>query len=65
MRLSAVAIAAVFAGGAVLGQAEWFAQRASSHTFLTAGFVSVGVSFALVLSCPESGASSLLRVFPL
>ena len=42
MRLPAVAIAAVFAGGAVLGQAKWFAQRASSHTFLTAGFVTVG-----------------------
>lgn len=41
MRLPAVAIAAVFASGAVLGQAEWFAKRASSHTFLTAGFVTV------------------------
>lgn len=59
MRLPAVAIAAVFAGGAVLGQAEWFAQRASSHTFLTAGFVTVGVLLGAGIVLARFG-----RLFP-
>jgi hypothetical protein len=43
MRLPAVAVAAVFASGAVLGQTQWFAQRASSHVFLSIGFVAVAI----------------------
>ncbi|HEY2546998.1 MAG TPA: DUF4131 domain-containing protein, partial [Candidatus Acidoferrum sp.] len=43
MKLPAVAIAAVFACGAVFGQAGWFAQRVSSHVFLVIGFVLVCV----------------------
>jgi hypothetical protein len=67
MRLPAVAIAAVFASGAVLGQAEWFAKRASSHTFLTAGFVTVGVLLCggIVLAVAEeqrfSGSAPEIR----
>ena len=59
MRLPAVAIAAVFAGGVVLGQAEWFAQRASSHTFLTAGFVTAGVLLCVGIVLARFG-----RLFP-
>jgi hypothetical protein len=44
MRLPAVAIAAVFAGGAVLGQTQWFAQCPSSHIFLSIGFVAMTMS---------------------
>jgi|HubBroStandDraft_6_1064221.scaffolds.fasta_scaffold11286_2 competence protein ComEC len=43
MRLPAVAIAAVFAGGAVLGQTPWFAQRVSSHIFFSIGFVALAI----------------------
>jgi predicted membrane metal-binding protein len=43
----------------VLGQAEWFAKRASSHTFLTAGFVTVGV-----LLCGGIVLARLGRLFP-
>lgn len=42
MRLPAVALAAVFACGAVLGQTQWFAERASSHVYLVAGLALVG-----------------------
>ena len=59
MRLPAVAIAAVFAGGAVLGQAEWLAQRASSHTFLTAGFIAAGVLLCVGIVLVRIG-----RLFP-
>jgi competence protein ComEC len=45
MRLPAVAIAAVFGCGAVLGQAPWFTQHASSHIYLVAGFAAAGVLF--------------------
>ncbi|MGC2466630.1 MAG: DNA internalization-related competence protein ComEC/Rec2 [Candidatus Acidiferrum sp.] len=42
MRLPAVAIAALFACGVVLGQSPWFAQQVSSHAALAIGFASVG-----------------------
>jgi len=42
MRLPAVALAAVFACGAVLGQTQWFAERASSHVYLAAGLALAG-----------------------
>jgi competence protein ComEC len=42
MRLPAVAIAAVFACGVVLGQAQWFGERASSHVYIEIGFALVG-----------------------
>jgi competence protein ComEC len=41
MRLPAVAIAALFACGVVLGQTPWFAHRDFSHAFLLGGFASV------------------------
>ncbi|MHB8499614.1 MAG: DNA internalization-related competence protein ComEC/Rec2 [Candidatus Acidiferrales bacterium] len=41
MRLPAVAIAALFACGVVLGQAPWFAQQVSSFACLAIGFASV------------------------
>ena len=43
MRLPAVAIAALFACGAVLGQAPWFSERVPSHVYLAIGFASVGI----------------------
>lgn len=42
MKLPAVAIAALFVCGVVLGQAPWLAERASSHIFIEAGFVLLG-----------------------
>jgi len=41
MRLPAVAIAAVFAAGAVLGHTAWLSQRISSPGWLVVGFISV------------------------
>jgi competence protein ComEC len=41
MRLPAVAIAALFACGVVLGQTLWIAHRDFSHVYLLAGFASV------------------------
>jgi competence protein ComEC len=41
MRLPAVAIAALFASGDVLGQSWWFAERVSSHVYLAIGFATV------------------------
>jgi|HubBroStandDraft_6_1064221.scaffolds.fasta_scaffold28529_3 competence protein ComEC len=41
MRLPAAAIAALFACGVVLGQAQWLTQRTSSQVFLAVGFASV------------------------
>jgi competence protein ComEC len=38
MKLPAVAIAALFACGAVLGQASWFSHRVSSHVYIAIGF---------------------------
>ncbi len=43
MKLPAVAIAALFACGVVLGQAPWFAERISSHIYLAVGFASTGL----------------------
>ena len=43
MRLPAVAIAALFACGVVLGQTSRFAERVSSHVYLAIGFVSVSI----------------------
>ncbi|MGC1618615.1 MAG: ComEC/Rec2 family competence protein [Candidatus Acidiferrum sp.] len=43
MRLPAVALAALFVCGAVLGQAPWFAERISSHTYLVIGFACAGL----------------------
>jgi hypothetical protein len=54
MRLPAVAIAALFSCGAVLGQAPWFSERVSSHVYLAIGFASagflvcVGIFFAII-----------------
>jgi competence protein ComEC len=45
MRLPAVAIAALFACGAVLGQSPWFAARVSSHVYVSIGFV--GAAFLI------------------
>ena len=43
MKLPAVAIAALFACGVVLGQTPWLAGRISSHTYLTIGFAGAGI----------------------
>jgi competence protein ComEC len=43
MKLPAVAIAALFACGIVLGQAAWIAEGISSHAFLTIGFISTAI----------------------
>ena len=59
MRLPAVAIAALFACGAVLGQAQWFAQRTSSHVFLLIGFVAVAI-----LICAGIFLAGIARLFP-
>ena len=59
MRLPAVAIAAVFVCGAVLGQAEWLAKHVASHTFLAAGFFFVGVFL-----CAGIVLARLGRLFP-
>jgi hypothetical protein len=45
MRLPAVAIAALFACGAMLGQSSWFAARVSSHVYVSIGFV--GAAFLI------------------
>ena len=45
MKLPAVAIAALFACGVVLGQTRWLAERIPSHTYLTIGFA--GVAFLI------------------
>ena len=59
MRLPAVAIAALFACGAVLGQAQWFAQRTSSHAFLLIGFFAVAI-----LICAGIFLARIGRLFP-
>ena len=66
MRLPAVAIAALFACGAVLGEATWFSERVSSHVFLAIGFacmgflVCVGIFFAVIDRLfPAAAISSL------
>jgi competence protein ComEC len=59
MRLPAVALAALFGCGVVLGQASWIAQRASSHISLAIGFVLVGV-----LICAGVILARVGRLFP-
>jgi hypothetical protein len=49
----------VFACGAVLGQAQWFSQRASSHIYLAAGLTAVGV-----LICVGIFLAGFGRLFP-
>jgi competence protein ComEC len=43
MRLPAVAIAALFGCGVVLGQASWFAQQASSRTYTASGLACLAI----------------------
>jgi hypothetical protein len=59
MRLPAVAIAALFACGVVLGQAPWFAERVSSHIYLAIGFASTGL-----LICAGIVLARIGRLFP-
>ena len=59
MRLPAVAIAALFACGVVLGQAPWFAERVSSHVYLATGFASTGL-----LICAGMVLTRIGRLFP-
>jgi competence protein ComEC len=59
MRLPAVAIAALFACGVVLGQAPWFAERVSSQVYLAIGFVSTGL-----LICAGIVLARIGRLFP-
>jgi competence protein ComEC len=59
MRLPAVAIAALFACGVVLGQTSWFAERISSRGYLTCGFAAV--SF---LICAGLVLAKIGRLFP-
>jgi ComEC/Rec2-related protein len=59
MRLPAVAIAALFACGAVLGQAPWLSERVSSHAYLAIGFASVGF-----LVCAGIFFAIIGRLFP-
>jgi competence protein ComEC len=59
MRLPAVAIAALFARGIVLGQAPWFAERVSSHLYLAIGF-----AFAGFLICAGVLLAKIGRLFP-
>jgi competence protein ComEC len=59
MRLPAVALAALFACGVVLGQVSWIAERASSRGFLCIGFASVGL-----LICAGVILARVGRLFP-
>jgi competence protein ComEC len=59
MRLPAVAIAALFACGVVLGQSPWFAERVSSHVYLAVGFASIGF-----LICAGLVLGRIGRLFP-
>jgi competence protein ComEC len=59
MRLPAVAIAALFACGVVLGQATWFAERVSSHAYIAIGFASAGM-----LICAGIVLARIGRLFP-
>jgi competence protein ComEC len=59
MRLPAVAIAALFACGVVLGQTSWFAERVCSHVYLTFGFASVSLLICAGLVLAKTG-----RLFP-
>jgi competence protein ComEC len=59
MRLPAVAIAALFACGVVLGQSSWFAERVSSHVFIAIGFAAV-----IFLICTGIVSARIGRLFP-
>jgi len=59
MRLPAVALAALFACGVVLGQSAWFARGVSSHIGLTIGFAS-----ACVVICAGTFLVKAGRLFP-
>ncbi|MGB8476241.1 MAG: hypothetical protein WCE61_19335 [Candidatus Acidiferrum sp.] len=59
MRLPAVAIAALFACGVVLGQAPWFAERVSSHVYIAIGF-----ALAAILICCGIFLTKFARLFP-
>jgi competence protein ComEC len=59
MRLPAVAIAAFFACGVVLGEAPWFAERVSSQVYLAIGFASTGL-----LICAGIVLARIGRLFP-
>src|SRR5579862_7906927 len=59
MRLPAVALAALFGGGVVLGEVSWIAERVSSRGFLFLGFASVGV-----LICAGVILARVGRLFP-
>ena len=59
MRLPAVAIAALFACGVVLGQAAWFAERVSSRPYIAAGFALAGFLICGGIFLAGSG-----RLFP-
>lgn len=59
MRLPAVAIAALFASGVVLGQASWFAQRVSSHNC-----IEIGLALAASLICGGMFLARAGRLFP-
>ncbi len=59
MRLLAVAIAALFACGAVLGQWQHIAQRTSSHSYIVAGFVLAGLFICIGILLARIG-----RLFP-
>ncbi len=59
MRWPAVALAAVFAGGAALSQTQWFAQRASRRVFLWSGFVA-----AAILICVGIFLTRIGSLFP-
>ncbi|MGB9463535.1 MAG: ComEC/Rec2 family competence protein, partial [Candidatus Acidiferrum sp.] len=59
MRLPAVAIAALLTCGAVLGQAQWSAQRVSSPTFIVIGFALAGA-----LICAGILMVKIERLFP-
>jgi competence protein ComEC len=59
MKLSAVAIAALFACGVVLVQVTWFAERVSSHAYIAIGFASAGL-----LICAGLFLARIGRLFP-
>ncbi len=59
MRLPAVAIAALFACGVVLGQAQWISQRVDSREFIAGGFF-----FAGLLICGGVFLARRERLFP-
>ena len=55
MRLPAVAIAALFGCGVVLGQASWFAGRVSSPIYIRIGFASLVVVLTVGILLTRSG----------